>query len=441
MMADGINLPELDKYMVSFGDGEILFAEGDTSQDIYVLLQGTLAVYKDDKKLSMISEPESVVGEMAYLLGEKRTATVKAVTAVKAVRIPAEQISGFLSDFPTLAPKISQTLAQRLHETTKVVHGLKEFCDQLPDAVIMTDKDRKILAWNRAAEQLHGRSWDQMREQSLAEVYRSPDEYRQFIDDIHAGRSLSEKILPIRHPDEEVRYVSTSTTILYDGHHNINGFIFLGRDVTRNKTLEKRYRRMRQWLIPSLGLAGLLLIAFCLAIPYFSKGVKILDQRKSSFSNRIVEDSRSLGRSLAGPLSRGDGPAMEAILQGYFSRHNPSFFGITGLAVLNSDKEVLSAFTPAQQATRVSVGYSYSSIPFKGETNAPYRILSLFHADAATPMGRKGAEIAYALPADNGERPPWLLFQLDLAQLDRDFGIGEKVLMKIKFRPPAQSKP
>jgi len=441
MIANDTNLPELEKYTESFNAGEILFAEGDTSQDIYVLIEGTLTVYKDDKKLSMISEPESLVGEMAYLLGEKRSATVKAESPVKAVRIPADRISSFLTDFPTLAPKISQTLARRLHETTKVVHGLKEFCDQLPDAVIMTDKDRKILAWNRAAEKLHGRSWDQMREQSLAEVYQSPDEYRQFIDDIYAGRSLSERILPIRHPDEDARYVSTSTTILYDGHHNINGFIFLGRDVTRSKTLEKKYRRMKQWLIPSMGMAVLLLIALCVAIPYFSKGVRMLDQRKVSFASRIVEDSHNLDSSLTGPITQNDVPALQTVLQEYFSRQNPSFFGITGLAVLNQDKEVIAAFSTTGDANQVKPGYSYSSIHFYGNDDSSFRVLSLFHADAATPMGRKGAEIAYAIQAEEGERPLWLLFQLDMAQIERDFGLAEKTLMNMQFRSQPKETP
>lgn len=439
-MVNGTNLPELDRYMDSFAAGEILFAEGDSSQDIYVLVEGALAIYKDDKKLSVVSEPESLVGEMAYLLDEKRSATVKAASAVKAIRIPADRITEFIADFPSLAPKISQTLARRLHETTKVVHGLREFCDQLPDAVIMTDKDRKILAWNRAAERLHGRDWDQMREHPLAEVYQSPDEYRQFIDDIHAGRSLSEKILPIRHPEEGVRYVSTSTTILYDGHHNVNGFIFLGRDVTRNKNLEKRYRRMKQWLTPALGLVALLLIAFCLTIPSFSKGVKILDQRKQSFANRIVEDSRFLANGLTDPLDRGDVAAMTAVLAGYFVNPNPSLFGIAGLVVLNRDKEVLAAYVPGTGGKRVKVGYRYSTIPFKGDTDSLYRTLSLFHADATTPMGRKGVEIAYALGSTRGERPCWLLLQLDMELLDHDFGIDENAVAKIKFLPPPQVK-
>ncbi len=435
MMANGTNLPEHDKYLVSFAVGDTIFAEGDPSQDIYMLVEGELAIFKDDKKLSVISEPESLVGEMAYLLGEKRTATVKAVTPVKAICIPADRVTEFIGNYPTLAPKISRTLARRLQETTKVVHGLKEFCDQLPDAVIMTDQDRKILAWNMAAERLHGRSWEQMREQSLAEVYQSPEEYRQFIDDIYAGRSLSEKILPIRHPDEEIRYVSTSTTILYDGHHNVNGFIFLGRDVSKSKKLEKRYRRMKQWLIPALGLAGLLLIAFCVAIPSFSKGVKILDQRKLSFSNRIVEDSRFLGKALVEPLGGGDDGAMKAILQSYFARQNPSFFAIAGLVVLNRDKEVIAAYSPVTGASRIKVGDSYSTIPFKGEKNSPFRVISLFHADAATPMGCKGFEIAYPMlkSSAKGNRPFWLLFQLDVGQLDRDFGLGERALAKIKF--------
>ena len=433
-MLDIGNLPELDKYLVLFEAGETVFLEGDTSRDIYFLVQGSFEIYKDDKKIAVISEPNSLVGEMAFLLGEKRTSTVKAGEPVKAIRIPADTISDFLVNFPALAPQISKTLARRLQETTRVAHGLKEFCDQLPDAVIMTDQDRKILTWNRAAERLHGRTWEQMKGHSLAEVYQDPKEYRHFVDDIHAGRSLTEKILTIKHPDEEARSISTSTTVLYDGHHNVNGFIFLARDVTRTKMLEQRYRRIKSWLIPVSALAVLLIVAIFFSISSFSRGVRILDQRKVSFRNRIIEDSRSLAPVLTGLRARGNSRAIDMVLKDYFATRNPEFFGITGLTVLDRDKQVIHSFVPPGRGWQVEIGHSYSGISFKGYGHSPYKLLSLFHADADHPMGRKGVEIAYALhwPAGEGEAD-WLLFQLDMERLNNDFGVDEKILSKIKF--------
>ncbi|MCF6291440.1 MAG: cyclic nucleotide-binding domain-containing protein [Desulfobacterales bacterium] len=434
-MPDIGNLPELDKYLVFFEAGETVFLEGDTSQDMYFLVQGSFEIFKDDQKISVVSESGSLVGEMSFLLGEKRTATVKAGEPVKAIRIPVDTIADFMVDFPALAPQISKTLARRLQETTRVAHGLKEFCDHLPDALIMTDKDRKILAWNRAAERLHGRTWDQMEGHSLAEVYHDPEEYRQFVDDIHAGRSLTEKILTIKHPNEEARSISTSTTVLYDGHHNVNGFIFLARDVTRTKMLEQRYRRIRSWLVPLAALAVLLVVVISFSIASFSRGVRILDQRKASFRDRIIKDSRALAPVIAGLRVRGNSRAIDIVLRDYFATRNPDFFGITGLTVLDMDKKVINSFVPPGQGWQVETGHSYSGISFKGYGHSPYKLLSLFHAAADHPMGRKGVEIAYAMEwrAGGEGETGWLLFQLDMERLNNDFGVDEKILSKIKF--------
>ena len=90
--------------------------------------------------------------------------------------------------------------ARRLEETTQVMHGLREFNDQLPDAIIMADKDRNILSWNQAAEKLHGRTWQQMKGYPLADLYQDSRAYeqfcggrtgRQFIAGKRAGRQAS----------------------------------------------------------------------------------------------------------------------------------------------------------------------------------------------------------------------------------------------------------
>ncbi|MEE8381541.1 MAG: PAS domain-containing protein [Thermodesulfobacteriota bacterium] len=62
-----------------------------------------------------------------------------------------------------------------MKEASKVIYGLKEFYDQLPDAVILTDKEGRIIAWNTAAEKLYGRTWNQMRYKSAEDIYEEPE--------------------------------------------------------------------------------------------------------------------------------------------------------------------------------------------------------------------------------------------------------------------------
>ncbi len=71
---------------------------------------------------------------------------------------------------------------------------LKEFCDQLPDAVVATENDGKIIAWNKAAEKLFGVPWDQMKHRALAEIYQNPDDYRQILGELRSNSSIKEKI-------------------------------------------------------------------------------------------------------------------------------------------------------------------------------------------------------------------------------------------------------
>jgi PAS domain S-box-containing protein len=232
MLEQIIGNSDLKKYLTTFGTGEMMLVEGDDSQDLYILVSGELDVLKGNKKMWEIAEPGSIFGEMSFLMGTKRTATVKAKNDVEAICIPKKQVTTFLNEFPDVARDIAKLLAKRLGEASQVVYGLKEFCDQLPDAVLLIDKDGNIFSWNTAAENLYGRNWDQTSNKSVEDIYEEPQAYRDFLDEVRARYSVREKILKIKHPEQGTRFVSTSTTVLYDGHHNFRGVLSLGRDVT-----------------------------------------------------------------------------------------------------------------------------------------------------------------------------------------------------------------
>ena len=159
MLDNIINNPDLAKYIASFKPEQTIFLEGDDSQDLYVLVSGWVDIYKGDKKIREVTIKGAFFGEMSFFLGSKRTASVKAKIDVKVIRIPKDEISQFLQDHPNAAKEITKRLAHWLDETTLIVHGLKAFCDQLPDAVIVTDSNGKMLAWNSTAEKLYGRDW------------------------------------------------------------------------------------------------------------------------------------------------------------------------------------------------------------------------------------------------------------------------------------------
>lgn len=430
-----INQPDMRQYAETFAPGEILFLEGDYSQDMYILISGKLDIYKGDKKIAELADPGTTAGELSYLFESKRTATIKALNDVEVIKIPAEQIKDVLRKYPSIAHEITLRLARRLEETTMIMYGLREFNDQLPDAIIMADKDRNILSWNQAAEKLHGRTWQQMKGYPLADLYQDPQAYEQFVADVQAGNSLREKELAVKHPDGNIRFVSTSTTVLYDGHHNMEGFIFLSRDVTNIKDLEKKYKRIKRWLIPSIALFCVTVISLFFTMPYFSRGSRILDYKKETFENRIIRDSRNITNAITAHLTTGNLSAVKGIMQNFFENEDPEHFGITGLAILDRNKKVICAYsTKMRDKAAAIIGSSYSGIKFKGDEAAAYKLLTLFRADKDNPMGAKGVEIAYEIRQENGEITNWLIFQLEMEHLDREYGIDTKILSGIDFQ-------
>ena len=431
---DIINQPDMQQYAKTFAPGETLFLEGDYSQDMYILVSGKLDIYKGDKKIAELADPGTTAGELSYLFGSKRTATIKALNNVEAIMVPADHIKNVLRKYPPISHEITLRLAKRLEETTKIMHGLREFNDQLPDAIIMADKERNILSWNQAAEKLHGRTWEQMKGYPLANLYEDTQEYEQFVSDVQAGNSLREKELVVKHPDGNKRFVSTSTTVLYDGHHNVEGFIFLSRDVTNIKDLEKKYKRTKRWLIPLVAFSCVAMISLFFTFPYLSRGSRILDYKKATFETRIIQDSQNLSSSIASYLAVENFTAIKGIMQIYFENENPEHFGINGLAILDRNKKVKSAYSTKTRDKAAIIDSSYSGIKFKGDEEAAYKLLTLFRSDKEHRMGTKGVEIAYEIRQENGEITNWLIFQLKMEHLDREYGIDTKILSKLDFQ-------
>lgn len=254
------NHPDLQRFAQTCPAGTVLMQEGDQANSLYILIEGCLDVVKGGKKIHEISEPGAFFGELAFLLGTVRIASV--ITAAAETRflcLPNEEAERIWREVPEFAWELARTIARRLHETTSVAHGFREFCDRMPDAAIMLDPNHRVLSWNRAAEQLYGRSWDQIHGQPIEAIYENQASFKQFMTILEQSNSVSEKILKIDHPSKSWIFVSTSTRVLRDPEGNIQGYLFVGRDATTQKTLEKKHRLTKHRLLP-----GLLFLALAL---------------------------------------------------------------------------------------------------------------------------------------------------------------------------------
>ena len=434
MLDEIINNPELDKYLTTFDIGQTVFLEGDDSQDLYILVYGDLDVIKGTQKIAMISERGALFGEMSPLLGAKRTATVKAKSDVKTIRVPEDEITEFLHEFPTVAREIATILAKRLDETSQIVYGLKEFTDHLPDAVIMADREGKILNWNSSAEKLYGREANQMRHKPAEDIYEDPGAYRAFIEEVQEKYAVREKVLKIKHPEKGICHISTSTTVLYDGHHNFQGVLSLGRDVTESQKLHRRYERFRKWLVPALIVIALLTAGVFYGYASFIKSYETMDVKKQGLRDGLAKDYLVLKSLLSDHLAACDMLKTTKAMKDFFDIQEKDKLPYTGLVLLGDDKKVFNAYS-IKEGVDVSkmIGSSYAGIGFKGGDESLHRVLSLYRTDKDHPMGYRSIEIAFEMSKDN-EFSGWIAFQMDMDLLTRKYNTDEHDFLKFKFK-------
>jgi PAS domain S-box-containing protein len=431
-----IDSPDLTKYHTTYEKGQVIFFEGDDSEDLYFLISGQLDIFRGKTKIREITEVGAFFGEMSFLLGGKRTATVKAFNDVRTIRIPKDKVSTFLQEFPEFSQEICGLLARRLDETSQLLYGLKTFSDQVPDAVILTDREGKIISWNACAEDLYGRDWNQMQNRAVEGVYEEPQLYRDFLDEVQSRNAVRERVLTIRHPEKGVRYISTSTTLLYDGHNNFQGVLSLGRDVTKVERLEKRYRLIRNRLLPAVFVLGILTASVFFIVSYSTKESPMIEIEKQGLRNQLAKDYVLLRSLLADPFAAKDRAKTSQLIGEFFRIQDPSTIPYIGLVLLNKDKTVFDDFSAKGENDRAGIlDETYTGVSFQGREDSLHKVLTFYRADEDHPMGKKAIEIAFEWFKDE-ESSGWLVFQMDVDSLGTRYDIDDEGLRQFRFEKP-----
>jgi CRP-like cAMP-binding protein len=73
-------------------EGATLVEQGDDGSDMYVLLDGVFSVEVDGASVAQVG-PGAVLGERALLEGERRTATLRALTPSKVATASGDELS------------------------------------------------------------------------------------------------------------------------------------------------------------------------------------------------------------------------------------------------------------------------------------------------------------------------------------------------------------
>ena len=105
--------------IIKVREGRILVAEGEIDDSFYIILSGRAGVKKDNKEIAIIGRGECF-GEMSYLSGQARAATVLAETDCILMKISAVLLDKSSESMQLLFLKnFAMTLMQRLSKTDK----------------------------------------------------------------------------------------------------------------------------------------------------------------------------------------------------------------------------------------------------------------------------------------------------------------------------------
>jgi len=105
---------------ISIAAGDVLFAEGETAEQAYVIVSGEVEVLKETERretLLAVRTAGDVIGEMALLRQEPRMATVRARSDAELLCIPKAALDGLLDTSPSAARAMFTTLLDRWQET------------------------------------------------------------------------------------------------------------------------------------------------------------------------------------------------------------------------------------------------------------------------------------------------------------------------------------
>jgi CRP/FNR family transcriptional regulator, cyclic AMP receptor protein len=99
-------------------EGRTLVREGRPGREFFVLVEGTVRVSREGRKLAELG-PGDWFGEIALLTNTPRTATVTSTSALRVLVITDRSFRNVVERMPTIALKVLSTISERLSHDAK----------------------------------------------------------------------------------------------------------------------------------------------------------------------------------------------------------------------------------------------------------------------------------------------------------------------------------
>ena len=105
---------------VNLSPGENLFNEGEPGKEMYIILEGSLKVFKESRSITVIN-PGDYIGEMAIIEDKPRSATVQAIDRCLLLDLKSDQFQEYLARQPKSLVSMMKTLSQRIRKDTELI--------------------------------------------------------------------------------------------------------------------------------------------------------------------------------------------------------------------------------------------------------------------------------------------------------------------------------
>ena len=121
--------------VMKFKNKDIICKQDDPTNDLYFIVSGQLAVYTNDRLTTILTPNDMFIGEMSFLLNNRRTATIMAMGDCQLIKVPKTEFLALIRRNPHSGIFLSKMLAQRLENQSQYNYALMQKLADIEEVV------------------------------------------------------------------------------------------------------------------------------------------------------------------------------------------------------------------------------------------------------------------------------------------------------------------
>jgi anti-sigma regulatory factor (Ser/Thr protein kinase) len=112
--------------ILNVNKGDIVLRENEPSDYLFYIISGSYSVFHNSKKVGSLSPGDVFMGEIAFLLNQQRSASVRADSPGKLVRLSRKRLIKIIREYPHYGLFLSKLLARRIVRSNEQNAALTE---------------------------------------------------------------------------------------------------------------------------------------------------------------------------------------------------------------------------------------------------------------------------------------------------------------------------